>query len=154
MRRADREITDIKEIELIISKSDVCRVAFADNGYPYIVTMNFGYSAKDYKKLYFHCAPEGKKLEMISRNNYVCFSMDTDHRIVEGNEACDFTMNYSSVVGYGTMKIIEDAEEKIEAFRCIMSQYKPDKSFEFNNKLFAKTIILKCEIDEMTGKRC
>jgi nitroimidazol reductase NimA-like FMN-containing flavoprotein (pyridoxamine 5'-phosphate oxidase superfamily) len=43
MRKKEREVTDIAELESIISRSDVCRVAFADKDVPYIVTMNFGY---------------------------------------------------------------------------------------------------------------
>ncbi|MBK7713136.1 MAG: pyridoxamine 5'-phosphate oxidase family protein [Bacteroidales bacterium] len=46
MRRKDREISETSELEQIISESDVCRVAFADNNIPYIVTMNFGYSGE------------------------------------------------------------------------------------------------------------
>jgi nitroimidazol reductase NimA-like FMN-containing flavoprotein (pyridoxamine 5'-phosphate oxidase superfamily) len=79
MRRKDREIEDIRDLELIISNSDVCRVAFADNNMPYIVTMNFGYSGGDNSAFYFHCASEGRKLEMMRKNNLVCFELDTDH---------------------------------------------------------------------------
>ena len=61
MRRKERQINDIRDLELIISNTDVCRVAFADNNMPYIVTMNFGYSGGDNPGFYFHCAGEGKK---------------------------------------------------------------------------------------------
>ena len=98
MRKQDREVTDIQLIEEIISRSDVCRIAFADNNIPYIVTMNFGYSGGDKKHLWFHCAHEGRKIDMIKKNNYVCFEMDTDHLIAEGTMACDFTMKYSAAL--------------------------------------------------------
>ena len=44
MRRADREISGTEEVEEIIRKADVCRIAFANENIPYIVTMNFGYT--------------------------------------------------------------------------------------------------------------
>ena len=78
MRRHDSAVTEITDIESIISCSDVCRIAFADNDIPYIVTMNFGYTGGENPCLYFHCAPEGRKIELIGKNNYVCFEMDTD----------------------------------------------------------------------------
>jgi len=61
MRRSDREIKNLKEVEEIIQKADVCRIAFANDNFPYIVTMNFGYSAEPSGSIYFHCAPNGKK---------------------------------------------------------------------------------------------
>ncbi len=83
MRRKDREITGIGEIEVIISHADICRIALTENNMPYIVAMNFGYSGGEKKRLYFHCATEGRKIDMIRKNSYVCFQMDTgsqDHR--------------------------------------------------------------------------
>lgn len=62
MRRNDREIIDITEIEKIIAESKVCHVAMFDEVYPYIVTLNFGYINETKPKLYFHSAPVGKKL--------------------------------------------------------------------------------------------
>ena len=68
MRRKDRQITDKDIINEILLKSDIARIALFDNEYPYIIPMNYGY--KD-NALYFHCAPEGKKLDLIKRNNNV-----------------------------------------------------------------------------------
>ena len=86
MRKKDREIKDTKELEEILQKADVCRIAFAVDGIPYIVTMNFGYIWKDSLTLYFHCAKEGKKLELMKRNNMVCFEMDIDHETCKGGK--------------------------------------------------------------------
>lgn len=66
MIRKDREITDINEIINIIKKCDVCRLAFFDENYPYIIPMNFGYdydSKNNKLDLYFHGAKKGKKLD-------------------------------------------------------------------------------------------
>ena len=71
MRKKEREITDIAEIEAIIFSADVCHIAFADCNMPYLVAMNFGYCGGDDKRLFFHCALEGKKIELMKKNNYV-----------------------------------------------------------------------------------
>ena len=42
MRRHDREITDKNEILEIMDRCDVCRLAFNDGDYPYILPLNFG----------------------------------------------------------------------------------------------------------------
>lgn len=154
MRRKDREITGIADIESIIVRADVCRIAMADKDIPYIVTMNFGYSGGSERKLWFHCAREGRKLEMIRKNNYVCFEMDTDHNLESGAEACDFSMKYSSVTGWGKIFIIEDPEEKKEGLNSIMNHYSNGNNFTYNPGLIDKTAVLRLDIMSMTGKKC
>lgn len=68
MRRKDREITDFNEIMNIINKCDVCRLALFDEDYPYIVPLNFGVDKEDDQLyLYFHCANQGKKLDLLNK---------------------------------------------------------------------------------------
>lgn len=153
MRRNERELSEIQDIEEIIMKADVCRIAFANENIPYIVTMNFGYSGGDKACLYFHCAIEGRKLEMIKKNNYVCFEMDTDHKIYKGEQGCDWGMNYSSVVGYGKISVLEDNVTRIEGLNCIMAHYSDRKDFAYDEKTLERTTILRLDLQEMTGKR-
>lgn len=152
MRKQDREITDIQLIEEIISRSDVCRIALADNNVPYIVTMNFGYSGGDKKYLWFHCANEGRKLDMIRKNNYICFEMDTGHILTEGMKACDFTMKYSSIIGYGFITLVEDPVEKKNGLTRIMNHYTGKNEFTYKESTLDRTTILRLEINEMKGK--
>jgi len=153
MRRKDRQIKDVSELESIISRCDVCRVAFADNNLPYIVTMNFGYSGGEHPCFYFHCASEGKKLEMMKKNNFVCFELDTDHELYEGANGCDWGMAFSSVVGYGRISIVEKRESRISDLDCIMSHYSARKEFSYDERVLGNTTILRLDIEEMTGKR-
>ena len=153
MRRKEREITGTSEIESVISRCDVCRIAFSDNNVPYIVTMNFGYSGGAEKSLYFHSAWEGRKIDLIGINNYVCFEMDTDHNLVTGPEACDFTMKYSSVVGWGKIEIITDEKEKEAGMNSLMQHYSNRKEFTYSGSVFKRTSVLKLVIETMTGKR-
>lgn len=154
MRKSKKEITEIAEIESVINKADVCRIALTDGNIPYIVTMNFGYSGGEKKKLFFHCAREGKKLDMIRKNNYVCFEMDTDHELITGLRGCDFTMKYRSVVGYGYVTVIDDENEKIKGLDCIMAHYSAGKNFTYKPETVGKTFVLSLEISQITGKRC
>jgi uncharacterized protein len=152
MRRKEREITDKQELETIINKCDVCRVAFADANVPYIVTMNFGYSGEN-GKIYFHSAGEGRKIDMILKNNYVCFELDTNHVLHEGSKACDFGMSYSSVVGYGYITIVSDPAERISGLNQIMSHYTGKSGFSYNQSVLERTMVLRLDISGMTGKK-
>jgi len=150
MRRKDKEIKDKKEIELIINKANVCRIALSDNNMPYIVPVNFGY--KD-NSLYIHSATEGKKIEIIKKNNDICFEIDIAHEILQGKSACHTTMKYYSVIGYGKAYLIDDSEEKIKALNIIIEHYLPEIPHEYSEKFLKKIVIIKVEIDNMTGKK-
>ena len=66
MRRKDREITSFDEQLKIIDQCDVVRLGLVDDdGYPYILPLNFGYEViDDDLVLYFHGALEGYKYEL------------------------------------------------------------------------------------------
>ena len=153
MRRKDRELQDYKLIEDIIRRTDVCHIALSNNDIPYIVTLNFGYSNEPTKRIFFHCAATGRKIEMIKQNNLACFQFDTDHKLTSGPKGCDWGMSYSSVVGYGRIKHVTEETEKIKALEIIMSQYSGRKDFTFDESILEHTTILQLDIEEITGKR-
>ncbi|MGD8962612.1 MAG: pyridoxamine 5'-phosphate oxidase family protein [Desulfobacterales bacterium] len=149
MRRKEKEITDKSEIESVIRKSQICRLGLSENGLPYIVPLCFGYQDDS---LYFHSATEGRKIDILRRNNQVCFEFDGDTRITTGKTACAWGMQYRSVIGYGTASFIEDPEKKRRALDIIMGQY-ADGAFEYSGKALDKTLIIKIDISSITGKK-
>ena len=152
MRRKDREITDFDEIVDVIRASDVCRIAMNDGDYPYIVPMNFGLDVQDGQVyLYFHCAMEGKKLDLLRRDNRVTFEMDCDHNFILYEERMSCTMGFASVIGHGTMEFVAD-EDKFAALKILMRQYHAE-DFKFNTDMIKVTTVLKLTVTDMVGKR-
>ena len=149
MRRKEKEIKSKEEIESVIKKALVCRLGMADESGPYIVPLSFGYREGS---LFFHSAKEGRKLDILRKNNKVCFEIDTDHEIVESEKACKWGMKYKSVIGFGNAFIIEDMESKKTALDVIMGHYS-GRSFEFEEKEMNRFVIIKVEIESMTGKK-
>lgn len=153
MRKKNREITDPQEIFAVIQKCDVCRLAFFDEGCPYIVPLNFGASMEGGAfTLYFHGAREGKKMELLAQNPAVGFEMDTAHHLVTADTACGYTMEYESVCGGGVLEQVE-GEEKMAALRALMEQYAPGKDLPFDEKIVAVTAVLRLRVQHVTGKR-
>lgn len=151
MRRRDREVTDRNEMIQIMEKCDVCRLALNDDGYPYILPLNFGMLVKeDVIELYFHGATEGKKYELIARDNRASFEMDCGHELLTDEEHGNCTMNYESVIGKGFVEMIPD-EEKYEAL-CILMNHYHKENFPFNQKVMPQTNVFKLVVTEMTGK--
>lgn len=113
MRRSDREITNKDEIHSIISECKVIRLAMLDEvGLPYIIPLNFGAAyTDDACTLYCHCACEGRKLELLRRDDRVAFEMDCREELVRGETACSHSYYYASVIGAGRAEILEGAEK-------------------------------------------
>lgn len=153
MRRADRQITEKHEVQQILNDADVCRIAFAVNNQPYIVTLNFGYTWNDKLILYFHGANEGRKIEMMQLNNHVCFELDTHHELVTGNRSCDWSMLYSSIVGYGKLRMAENEDERIHGLNTLMAHYGKTADNNYHEALMKRTAVFVLEAEEYTAKQ-
>ncbi len=154
MRRKELEVKEVNELIDIIKKCDVCRIAMVDNNLPYIVPMNFGYEMiDDQLTLYFHCAAEGRKINILKNNPNICFEMDCEHKLIEKENACSYTMHFESIVGNGVVEFISDFEQKKYALSKLMRQYAGEKSFEFNENAVNHVTIFKVVTKDFTGKR-
>jgi len=153
MRKANREVQNPRELEQILEHCDACRIAFFDEDYPYIVPLSFGYSLAEQLTLYFHCAKDGKKLDLLRKNPKVCFQMDCSHELKEGNAACDYSMNYESIIGWGEISIEEDEQEKRRGLDCLMRHYGRETQPNYKPEVLAMTAVLKLTVSHFTGKR-
>lgn len=149
MRRTEKEIRSRMEIDSIIRRSQVCRLGLSDQGSPYVVPLCFGY---DGRALYFHCAREGRKLEILRRNDKVCFEFDIVEGMVEANPSCDWGIRYQSVIGFGRATEVVNAADKEHALALIMAQYSK-RAFSFPPEAVNRTSIVKIEIENLTGKQ-
>ena len=149
MRRKEKEITRKAEIEAIINGSTVCRVGLSDDGIPYIVPMCFGYQDNT---IYVHGSLEGRKINILQKNQNVCFEFDIDTEIKEAETLCGWGMKYRSVIGFGKAFFVKDPDDKRKALSIIMSQYSDEPS-QFPEKMLNGTAVIRIEIADMTGKQ-
>ena len=154
MRRKDREITEPAEIIEVMERCDVVRIGLNDDGYPYILPLNFGLDAEDGRvRLYFHSALTGHKLDLIAKDDRVSFEMDTKHELGYDPDKGYCTYYYESVMGKGRISIIEDENEKMEALQKLMDHYHPGKNAWFNPAAMQRTVVYLLDVEEITGKR-
>ena len=149
MRRSEKKIQDMAQVEEIIDQARVCRLGLVDNGVPYVVPLNFGYRDG---ALYFHSAREGRKIDILRTSPDVCFEMDVDLGIKEGETACKWGARYRSVIGYGTVTFLEDVDEKVQALDIIMEHYS-DAKHVYLESTVSHTLVFKVSIDAVEGKQ-
>ena len=148
MRRSDKQINDSAELEAILRSGQVCHLSMVHDGKPYIVPLNFGYEDA---ALYFHSAPAGRKIDVLKKNPEVCFSIVAGHEIVVNERACSWTAEFRSVTGTGKARILTDRAEKEKGLAVLMAQYSEER-YDFSGEDLDGVVVIKVEIEEMTGK--
>jgi nitroimidazol reductase NimA-like FMN-containing flavoprotein (pyridoxamine 5'-phosphate oxidase superfamily) len=150
MQRKNQEIIDRNVIEEILSKSLICRIGMICNGVPYIVPLNYGYTMN---AIYIHSASEGKKINILKANNKVCFEIEDTTEIIKKDLSCDWATKYRSLIGYGTIEIINDEEQKKRGLDIIMAQHGKKENTVYKETQVEKIVILKLTIERVTGKQ-
>jgi nitroimidazol reductase NimA-like FMN-containing flavoprotein (pyridoxamine 5'-phosphate oxidase superfamily) len=154
MRRKDREIADVNKKLDILERCQVCRLGLSDNGAPYIVPLNYGYSYDGGKlTLYFHSAPEGKKIDIIKNDSRACFEVDCDHKLIRGKTSGSYSFEYSSVIGFGHIVFMNTREEKIRALDILMKHYTGMENNSFEDADLAKVNAYALVVDDFYGKK-
>jgi len=138
-----------EEIEDVLRRSTVCRLALVDGERSYIVPLCFGYEPG---YLYFHSAPVGRKIDLLKKNRNVCFEFDADTTMVPADTSCGWTMRYRSVIGYGIADLLEDPAEKKAALNVIMRRYS-EGPHEYSGERLRKVLVIKVAIHEISGKK-
>lgn len=152
MRRKDREVIDIEQVFDVLIRCDTIRIGLRGEKYPYIVPVSFGAELVDGKPtIYFHCARQGMKLDLLRNDPHVCIEGDifiktetTEHGI---------TTRYESVVGFGEWVLVDDAAEILHGLRLLTEHYGyQDYSVE-RCRGVEHLYVGKIVLDEITGKR-
>ena len=150
VRRKDREITDPVEMQQVLKATKYVTVALCMNGEPYLVSLSHGYDrAKNC--LYFHCAPEGKKLVYAHSNSRVWGQAVLDFGVTVD---CDYA--YTSVHFSGKISLIEDLAEKQHGMEVLVRQVAPvpeEKLSKIKPEKLANITMGRIDIEFMSGKK-
>ena len=155
MRRKDREVAAPDEIAAILEKCPVGHLALSDGDRAYVVPLNFAWrTAADGKMtVYFHCAKEGRKIDLIRKNPNACFEADCSFSLVKGSSACRWSALYESVIGEGRAVLVDDPAEKQEALDLLMKRYGFEGKPTYEPAELAGVSVIRLDLDEVSAKR-
>jgi len=120
------------------------------NGYGYGIPISYIYDEES-NCLYFHCAPEGQKLDMLADNNKVSFCVVGITKPV----AEQFTTLYESVIVFGRADINLSDDEKRKGLRLLVKKYSPgyeELGEKYMDKSWERTAVFRLDIDHITAK--
>ena len=158
MRKSEREVKDAAEKFAALLRCGYMTFAIPrGEGAPYLVPLNFGAElAGERPTLYFHCAREGTKLDLLQKCADVSFCAANMMRVFnKGIAPCGYTTDYESVCGSGRAEVLSSEEERLHGLRVLMEHYAqeefPDASFDA--RALSLTAVVKVEVSEWTCKR-
>jgi cytidylate kinase len=152
LRRKDRMLEDEKGMALL-ERGEYGMLALCGDGeagaWPYAVPLS--YILMD-GVVYFHCAKEGRKTDMLARNNRVCFTVVSDTQPVYSK---GFSTYYESVMVFGHVSPVEDEEEKYRALFRLAEKYLPDHMDKADGDIrhsFSRTAVFRISLERVTAK--
>ena len=152
MRRKDKIITHQAQLEQIILDAPYVVLGFHTEAQPYLLPLDFAY-VDGY--VYFHCATQGRKLELLANNKQVSLLFVNYGGLIHPenpSQACQFSTKYKSVMGQGVCEEIETPAEKEKAMRLIIAKLGIEQ-LPMPEAALAKTSLWKIKIQAISGKQ-
>ena len=152
IRRKEKAITDKTEMVDILKNTKYVTIAMCKDNIPYLVTLSHGYDPQT-NSIYFHCAQEGKKIEILKENNVVWGQALIDKGYV--TDECNHL--YITTQFSGKVTFIDDIEEKRHALTVMIKQLEkaPEKIMQkqITPKSLAGVNIGRIDIDYLSAKK-
>lgn len=147
MRRKDRRISKEEATKILLNGEYGVLSICTPTNEGYGIPLNYAFVDKN---IYFHCAPDGSKIDFIKNNNKVSFCVVGRTEILPS----EFGTIYESAIASGRISNVSD-EEKREALMCIIQKYSGDyiqEGIEYIDKYYSRVHVLKLSIETLTGK--
>jgi nitroimidazol reductase NimA-like FMN-containing flavoprotein (pyridoxamine 5'-phosphate oxidase superfamily) len=152
VRRQDRLLDSVDAVELLRTGeygilSMVEFIGKETGGYG--IPINYAWDGEN--AIYFHCAPEGHKLNCLKANSKVSFCVIGRTNVISNK----FTTAYESIIVRGTVSIELTDEERMKALILILDKYSPDDKeigIKYAEKSFHRTNVMRLDITEVSGK--
>lgn len=149
MRRFKQQLTQPQCAALLKTLPRGVLSVLGEDGYPYGLPINFIYDEAE-NKIYFHCARQGHKIDALKACNKASLCVYDEGCRKPG----EWSLNIQSVIVFGRVSFVEDAEKTLQQVRALGLKYYPDaESVEVEIKqAIARVQLLEMSIDQMTGK--
>ena len=148
MRRFRQQVSQEEAQGVLSSTTSGVLALLGDEGYPYAVPMTHVYHNG---RLYFHSAMTGHKVDAIRQCDKASFCVIAADDVIPHK----LTTNYLSVIAFGRIRIVEEAEERREAMMAFARRYAPGmmgKSAKAAETGMARMLVFALDIEHLTGK--
>ena len=147
---------DDEWIRSFLRDARVGHIASAPDGQPFVNPSTFWYDEENHQ-IVFHSNVAGRIRSNIETNPRVAFESSEMGRLLPANVALEFSLQYRSVVVFGTARLVTDPQEARRVLYGLIKKYfplmTPGKEFrEITEKELRSTSIYAIQIEEWSGK--
>ena len=143
---------DREAIHAILDAGLIAHVGFCVDGQPFVIPMLY---ARDGDAILLHGSIASRLVNALGGGVSACLSVTHVDGLVLARSHFHHSMNYRSVVAFGTAKIVADADEKVAALARFVDALIPGRASESRppdrNEL-AATNVLRFEIEDASAK--
>jgi nitroimidazol reductase NimA-like FMN-containing flavoprotein (pyridoxamine 5'-phosphate oxidase superfamily) len=143
---------DRDTIYQIVDRAPLCHVGFAIAKQPYVIpTLH----AREGDTLFLHGSPGSRLVQHVGAGHPVCVSFALLDGWVLGKAACSHSVNYRSVVLFGSGHLVELPEHKMCALKLLSEHMVPGRWQEVrppNDRELHRTAIVAIEIEHASAK--
>lgn len=154
VRRSKQQLPHEEALAILQEGSTGILALSGDDGYPYLVPLNYLYVVADgpeaLGKVYFHSAKAGHKIDAIERDPKASFCVIADDTVLPDK----YSTAYKSVIAFGTVRLIEGDLAHKTLFD-LGDKYNPhheDRTLEEVNSAEHKCAMIEFTIEHLTGK--
>jgi hypothetical protein len=139
-------------IHQILDAGFLAYVGFCEAGQPFVIPTLYG---RDREKLYLHGSAASRMLKELGTGVPACVTVALVDGLVLARSAFHHSMNYRSVVAFGTARLIQDPQEKLNGLRVISEHLIAGRWADVrppNEKEVKATSVLEFSIEEASAK--
>jgi nitroimidazol reductase NimA-like FMN-containing flavoprotein (pyridoxamine 5'-phosphate oxidase superfamily) len=147
-----RGSNDWNSISRILDLGFLAHVGFSVDGQPFVIPTLYG---RNDERLYLHGSAASRMLRELETGIPACVTVTLVDGLVLSRSAFDHSMNYRSVVAFGTAKKITDPVEKLESLRVISEHLISGRWKDVrgpSEKELNATTVLEFSIEEASAK--
>jgi nitroimidazol reductase NimA-like FMN-containing flavoprotein (pyridoxamine 5'-phosphate oxidase superfamily) len=151
-RLKKRATYDRDAVHAILDAGTICHVGFALNDDPFVIPTIY---ARAGETLYFHGAMASRTLQALAKGIEVCLTVTLLDGLVLARSAFHHSMNYRSVMVFGTARLVNDETEKLQALQCLTDHVVPrrwDEVRQPNSLELRQTSVLALPLQEVSAK--
>lgn len=156
-RRADRALTDEAWLKEMLHQAPYGILGTEWQRQPYVKPTLFAFDEARHG-IYFHGALEGSTRTNIEANPRTSFCVCEMGRLLPGDTAMEFGVEYASLIAFGTTRIVSDDVEARHGLQLLLEKYFPHLKPGVDYRLILPeelniTLVYRMDIETWSGKQ-
>jgi nitroimidazol reductase NimA-like FMN-containing flavoprotein (pyridoxamine 5'-phosphate oxidase superfamily) len=147
-----RGVYDRAVIHQILDAGMVCHLGFVVEGQPFVIPTTY---VRIDETIYVHGSPASRMLQTLERGVAACVTVTLVDGLVLARSAFHHSINYRSVVAFGTAVLVSDPQEKLRVLNSLTDHLILGRWEEIrqpNSQELKRTTVLAIPIDEASAK--